>query len=112
MKRQTEQYQEALDKIKSALEQSNISEHYWLELEPSLILMQEVIDNDDFKTIHGFPLEQVIIWGVMTREAKMTCKELKDKTDLIGLGYEMAQQDFLKNIKVTFETKENNETHD
>jgi predicted membrane-bound dolichyl-phosphate-mannose-protein mannosyltransferase len=112
MKRSINEYQEALDKIKSALEQSDISAHYWLELEPSLKLMQEVINNDEFKTIYGFPIEQVIIWGVMVAETKMTSKELKDKTDLIGLGYKMAQEDFLKNIKVTFEIKENNETHD
>lgn len=113
------EYQEALDYIKP-----RIKEHTTSREDNSDILfaqktakdyeaihdIQELIDNFDplneFTTVYGFPIKQVMIWGLMVRETGMSSKELKDRTDLIALGYQQCEKEFWKHVKIVTEPEE------
>lgn len=55
------------------------------------------LDTPEF--VFGYPVQQLIIWGLLIREKGITVNDLKDRVALIKFGYEMCQKEVMDQFK-------------
>lgn len=63
---------------------------------------------EEVKMVYGYPVEQIILWAELIRQTGIDSKELKDKTDLVKLGYELCKEEYTRSMNKVAEQFANN----